>query len=221
MENDGVKYGFSSKVFGNIDFELGEERGGIRDFLGKMGVKRRDVTVMNQVHSDEVREVLGKDKGRVIKECDGMFTKEVGLYLAVRCADCLPVLFYDEKKRVCGVVHVGRRGTYKKFLKKVIEAVCEKGIKVWELVFVFGPCICAKCYQVDERIACEFKKKFDVGIEGRNLDIGLINKNEILKMGAKEGNILEFEICTFEDEDFFSYRKGDEGEFVGLIGLTS
>jgi copper oxidase (laccase) domain-containing protein len=60
---------------------------------------------MDQVHGAEVRTV--ESGGRY--ECDGIFTGLPELALVVRTADCLPLIFFSESKRVAGAVHMGWR----------------------------------------------------------------------------------------------------------------
>ena len=51
---------------------------------------------------------------------DGMITNTPGLLLAIKTADCVPVLVADVKRRVVGAFHAGWRGT--------VARVVEKGV---------------------------------------------------------------------------------------------
>ena len=48
---------------------------------------------------------------------DGLMSREPGLLLTIRIADCLPVLLVDPRRRAVAVVHAGWRGA----LARVIE----------------------------------------------------------------------------------------------------
>lgn len=173
---------------------------------------------MIQTHSGKV--ILVKDKG--IYKADGILTKEKGLRLIVKVADCIPLFIFSENADFAGVLHVGWKG--------IKEGIIEEGIKKTKeltkgkkLFFSLGPSICKECYEVGEGFFAElsavnsnvfnfFQKKnnklyFDLR--------GLARK--LLENKAEEYNSLE--LCTYCSQDlFYSYRRGDRNKRnLGII----
>lgn len=63
----------------------------------KIGVKRNNLILVNQYHSDKFFLIKKSLKKKL--DGDGMITAEKGLALGILTADCAPVLFYDKKKK--------------------------------------------------------------------------------------------------------------------------
>ncbi len=66
------------------------------------------VAHMRQVHGTEVRAI--DDPATDPPACDGLATGRRGLALVVQTADCVPLVFWDERKNVVAAVHAGWRG---------------------------------------------------------------------------------------------------------------
>ena len=84
------------------------------------------LVVLNQVHSAVIHRVYGSRArrgallacaSRVTLRCrplahgDGLITNAPGVLLAVKVADCLPVIVADRKRKAVGIFHAGWRGT--------------------------------------------------------------------------------------------------------------
>ncbi len=175
---------------------------------------------MQQIHSNIVQVVQEKN---TLYKCDGLVTNKKNTPLMVMVADCIPILFYDEVKRVIGVAHAGRVGTFENIAKNTVVSMEEnfncnpKDIKV-----TLGPSIQKCCYEVSQEMATytqdTFGKEF---VENRNIDLQGINKKQLLAMGILEKNITISSICTqCSNAPYFSYRKDNScGRFAGIIML--
>ena len=66
---------------------------------------------LDQVHGGSlaVIEAPPKTRGR-IAGCDALLTRQPGVALLVRTADCLPLVIADPSRGVVGIVHAGWRG---------------------------------------------------------------------------------------------------------------
>ena len=120
----------------------------------KIGCKSSNLAFLNQVHSDKFYFIKKKTKKKL--KGDALITNKRGLAIAILTADCAPILFYDNKKKIIGAVHAGWRGAYKKIIVKITKYLLKKGSNLNNLYFVIGPSIAQKNYEIGK----EFKKKF-------------------------------------------------------------
>ncbi len=92
---------------------------------------------------------------------DGMITSTPGLLLAIKTADCVPVLIADMKRRVVGAFHAGWRGTAARIVEKAVgEMRHQFGSSPRDLRAAIGPCIRRCCYSVGSEVREEFESQF-------------------------------------------------------------
>ena len=97
---------------------------------------------------------------------DGMISNTPGLLLAVKAADCVPVLLVDVKRRVVGAFHAGWRGTGARVVEKGVgEMRCHFKSDPQDLWAAIGPCIRKCCYSVGEEVRAEFESQFTYASE--------------------------------------------------------
>jgi purine-nucleoside/S-methyl-5'-thioadenosine phosphorylase / adenosine deaminase len=137
-------------------------------FLRAVGAASDDgawsLVPLQQIHSSLVHKV--DSASRAPLSGDGLITNTPGLALAIRTADCVPVLVADVKHRAVGAFHAGWRGT--------VARVVEKGIGEMRRHFdslprdlraVIGPSIRRCCYQVGAEVRAEFESQFSYADE--------------------------------------------------------
>jgi len=92
---------------------------------------------------------------------DGLITDTPALLLAVKTADCVPVLVADIKRRVVGALHAGWRGTVARIAEKGVgEMRRQFGSLPRDLRAAIGPSIRRCCYQVGPEVRAEFESQF-------------------------------------------------------------
>lgn len=103
----------------------------------------RAIRWCHQVHG-RVLATLSEEPGdpfggsACVGRCDGLLTDEAGVLLAVRTADCVPVLLHGGG--VVAAVHAGWRGTAAGIVPAVIRRfLVEYGVDPRELRAVIGP----------------------------------------------------------------------------------
>jgi YfiH family protein len=188
--------------------------------------------VANQTHSDHIKIITKKEaKGwesleDAVEDCDALITNVKGIVLTILTADCVPVLLYDNEKKVVAAVHAGWKGTKANIVAKTVLKMKEiYACNPENIVAAVAPSIGSCCYEVGEDVAKHF---FDIlkGVTKREdkymLDLPYINKYQLLESGLKEEHIEMSNVCTACDfERYFSYRKekGCSGRFMSIIGM--
>lgn len=117
----------------------------------------RDLVMLHQVHSARVhvvdRAFLAARAVGELAEGDALVAgpELVGVALAVRAADCVPVVIADPVRRVIGAAHAGRAGVLSDVVGATVAAMCDLGAR--EMTAWVGPHIHAECYEVPAGMA--------------------------------------------------------------------
>jgi len=128
-----------------------------RRVAAAMGVKPERLYLVKQVHGRDVRCVRADDapEGVGAESADALVTQVHGVAIAVRTADCVPVLLVDLHTRTVAAVHVGWRGAVAGIVPNSVAALREQaGSRARVLAAIFphiGPC----CFEVGDDIAAQ------------------------------------------------------------------
>ena len=114
---------------------------------------------VRQIHSAIIRLVDAVPAH--VSAGDGMLTDTPKLLLAIKTADCVPVLVADVSRRVVGAFHAGWRGTVARVVEKGVgEMRHQFGSKPSNLRAAIGPCVRKCCYSVGAEVRAEFESQF-------------------------------------------------------------
>ena len=107
----------------------------------------KNMLLLNQVHGNNVAYIdeLTTDFN-IWPEADALVTKKPNIVLAVRTADCVPVLLASSDGSIIGAVHCGWRSAKLDIIEKVANTMKQKGAS--DVVAVIGPSINQKSYEV-------------------------------------------------------------------------
>jgi YfiH family protein len=208
--NDGQFF----SAFGTKKLPESKDNSGIKDFLQRKSIKYRHIYRVQQIHSNKIIEVTFSNVSN-IEEGDGLITDDKNIVLAIKTADCVPIIFADKKDGLIGISHQGWKGTYARLAQKMIQKFIERGSSKKDILVAIGPSIGQCCYEVQDDVFSKFKQEFplykDIGSQVENKkSINLIKCNylQLLEVGIAKENIEFFPFCTCCDEDiFFSYRR--------------
>lgn len=183
---------------------------------------------MKQIHSDKVHIVTDENNFLNPPTCDALITNKTNTPLMVMVADCSPILFYDDEKKVIAVAHAGRAGAFKNIVKNVVGCfVNEFGSNTKNIYASIGASIRACCYEVGSEIydeACENNLEYAMNKRENNyyLDINKILETQLLACGIEKEHIEISDNCTCcKNNTYFSYRAdGVTGRLAGVIKLN-
>jgi len=97
---------------------------------------------------------------------DGLITDKPALLLAIKTADCVPVLVADGQRWVVGAFHAGWRGTLARIVQKGVgEMQRHFGSVPSDLFAAIGPCIGRCCYSVGPEVRAQFESQFAYALE--------------------------------------------------------
>jgi len=168
--------------------------------------------------------------------CDALVSKTPNVLLAVKTADCVPVLIGDPVTRSFAAVHAGWRGTSASILPHAINKLTsEYGAEAANLRVAIGPAANSCCYEVGSDVMGVFKERFS-GAESlfaatrdghARIDLHRANREQLINAGVSANRIHVAPFCTMDRNDlFFSYRQekklhGRVGRLMSVIGTRS
>lgn len=151
-------------------------------------------------------------------EADGLYVCEPGLRIAIKTADCLPLLLCTATKSVAMVLHAGWRGICAGIVSKGVQHL-RKISGEEKVCVVLGPSICGFHYEVGPELVEALLTKEsgladskDIGLclqKGRTdrwqLDIASAALLILLEEGVEPQHISVLSSCTYDK--WSSYRR--------------
>jgi polyphenol oxidase len=174
------------------------------------------LATLKQVHSSTCVPADGR-KG-ILGEGDALVENAPGSVVAVKTADCVPILLADERRRAVAAVHAGWRGTAARIAVKAVGLMREAfGTDPADLHAGLGPGIGACCYEVGPEVLEQF------GGQGRGyLDLAVQNARQLEEAGVTRHRIYASNLCTMcRNGEFHSFRRDRElaGRLYSFAGL--
>lgn len=116
-------------------------------------------------HVWRVRQVHGVTAHTdAVAPCDGTWpegdllaTDRDDVALAIRTADCVPLLYADRRTGVVAAVHAGWRGTVAGAAARMVDVLARRfGSVATDLIVAIGPCVGPEAYEVSEDVVDAF-----------------------------------------------------------------
>ncbi|MBP1693315.1 MAG: uncharacterized protein H6Q37_1198 [Chloroflexi bacterium] len=186
-----------------------------------------------QVHSNEV---VISDRPRPTSQphiqADAILTAQQGVTLFMRFADCVPVLLYDPRRKVIGLVHAGWMGTVNHIAARAVEAMqAAFHSNPMEILAAVGPSIGPHHYEIGPEVVMQVQQAFgqdapavlESSKDGKpavKFDLWNANRLVLERAGVRQVEIAG--ICTAcNPKDWYSHRgeNGQTGRFGAVIAL--
>ena len=175
-----------------------------------IGIGADHIMIPRQTHSTNVR--LVNTFGEV-SDTDAVITAEKGLCIAVKTADCIPVLVYDVRKQQIAAIHAGWRGTVGRIVEKTLRLMDSRAE---DLRAIIGPGISLDSFEVGDEVYEQFvqagfpmqrlAKRYPSG-EGEKWHINLKDANRWLLEQNGVGDIKVSDVDTLTSPHFYSARR--------------
>jgi polyphenol oxidase len=173
------------------------------------------LATLHQIHSNTWIPACGRTG--VLGDGDALLENTPGHLVAVKTADCIPILLVDEERRAVAAVHAGWRGTVAGIARNALRGMREKfGTRPAHVHAAIGPGIGKCCYEVGADVAAQFGEAGPC-----HIDLVETNRRQLIEAGIPESRIYAANLCTkCGIEDFHSYRRDKEqaGRMLSFIG---
>ena len=239
MYRDNFKYkfftknnGFSRGIYKGLNCgKYSEDKASIVNknlnyALNKFGLNGRHLILPNQNHSNRCI-IINSPKDKV-KICDALVTKSTEVILGVTTADCLPIIFLDNQKKIIGVCHAGWRGISKGIIEETMNKMLLIGSSYNNINAIIGPCIRQKSYEIQRDFNKNSKIPYIENYILKNNDkiyLNLVGIAKKIMTNYKIKSIKDTKKNTYLDSNYFSYRESihqkniDYGRNLSLIAI--
>lgn len=199
------------------------ELDGLPWLIHGFGTRQSDVpgrfaqlATLHQVHSADC--IAAGGRSGQLGQGDALLEDLPGAVVAVKTADCIPILLADERNRAVAAVHAGWRGTAARIAQRAVEAMGRRfGSLPAGLHAAIGPGIGPCCYEIGPEVAAQF------GHLGRtHLDLPAVNRRQLVEIGIPESRIYVCHFCTMcRADEFHSFRRDKEaaGRLYSFAGI--
>jgi len=221
--------GISPAPFDSLNFGegLGDASGNIaanlKSLIGLTGIAHPPHQA-RQTHGTDVLYCSGEGDIHDI-DADCLITDQADRALAVRTADCLPVLLADPVAGIIAAVHAGWRGTAANIVACAIEEMKQRGASPARIIASLGPCIGPCCFHIEEDTAAALSASAPgasklIHQHPLRADLTGLNRLQLLQSGLTTDNIESLQTCTSCNKDaYFSFRrdKGETGRHLAVV----
>ncbi|MFN3301856.1 MAG: peptidoglycan editing factor PgeF [Patescibacteria group bacterium] len=229
-------YGVSTKKDGSMKLfgQKEKDKKNLKNrqkFLSLFNLKIKDVVWAKLNHQGRVKIVTFKNCGQWIKNVDGLITKEENVFLSLTIADCFPVFFFEPKKKIIALAHASWRAILKGLISRIIKTIKKRFLsQPKDILMGIGPGIRSCHFEVKEKVAKKFLKKFGQKVLIKRKDQSFIDLAKSIKLEAIKNKILPQNIedikeCTYcLKNKYFSYRRQRTKEIkamMAIIGLKN
>jgi purine-nucleoside/S-methyl-5'-thioadenosine phosphorylase / adenosine deaminase len=242
LEQIGVPHGFSTRIGGvsiapfdslNMGNPSGVEKQdeweriheNYRRLQIAIGFAGKQRCWVHQVHGGDVVRVRRGAEFTCGACADALVGDDPERLLAVRVADCVPILIAAGDGHTVAAVHAGWRGVIARAVPAAVREI--RRLTDQPIVAAVGPCIGFDAFEVGTEVVKQFEQSFGadapVKLNGEakgRVDLRRAVQLQLLAAGVTSEQIDLSDRCTYRDADeFFSHRRdrGVTGRMAALI----
>jgi hypothetical protein len=219
--NTALHFGLSVKDDGSMK-NAPENRAA---FFAKQNLVSKIIVAADLAHSDKVLIADDVTESKMIPNYDALITNNPNLILNLTVADCLPVYFYDTKKKVIALAHAGWRGVVSEIVKNVVVTFIEHYNSDPSDIEVFvGPHIHDCHFEIGEELVEKFSPA-NIIYRDHKIFVNLAQEvvGQLIASGILSDKIKISAECTYCLRDkYFSFRRDKPEQLetmVAYIGL--
>lgn len=164
-----------------------------------------------QVHGDVVVDAATAAEA----QADAIACDDPGLLVAVRTADCVPILLGCRRRGAVVAIHAGWRGLVADVPAAAVRHLVADGSASDDLVAAIGPAIGVEAFEIGHEVADAFHESgLSAAVHDRiprpHADLHAAARQRLIDAGLAPDRIDGVECCTAADRRYFSHRR-DEG----------
>jgi YfiH family protein len=217
----------------NLSYKVGDDKESVTKNRNEVAtyfqLNPEKLVFPDQCHTNHVKIVDSNSVLSDFENTDALITQLKNTGIGVLAADCVPVAFYNPKRKIIAVAHAGWKGTVSRIVQNVvIEMSHTFSCQSKDIHIGIGPAISQKNYEVGEDVVTEIMKlgadkkdflKYNHDHTKANPDLQEINRRLLIEAGILPENIEIMKLCTHENAGiFFSARR--DGFHCGRFGLV-
>lgn len=159
-------------------------------------------------------------------EADAVLTRHPGEVVAVKTADCLPILIVNKTKTVAIAIHAGWRGLTSGIISHAVAAITDDQVLPQHLIAVVGPAIAREHFEVGSEVVeailaplsgitrSQALLALAKGSQDRwHVDLHVAAAFALAQTGILPTHIEVIQACTKTDTRWHSFRR--EGNAMG------
>lgn len=148
----------------NLGFNSGDNKEHVMQnraiLRNTLDINANDIIFPKQTHSAAIKTIgIGylNAEENFLSETDAVITDLRGVCIGVKTADCVPVLLFDQKKKVIAAVHAGWRGTVQQIAHLTVKRmISEFNSDPGDIIAGIGPSISPDVYEVGPEVWSQF-----------------------------------------------------------------
>lgn len=166
-----------------------------------------DAIKMNQVHSADCLYITQMPKE--VPSVDALITDKAGLKLAVKTADCAPILIADTNRHLVAAIHAGWKGAFQGVIESTILKMIELGGNPKNMVAGIGPHLQIQSFEISPEMYALFPVTESPFFTEENNKIHFDFDAYVIHRLRRSGiEIIEsVGIDTYSNHEYNSYRR--------------
>lgn len=184
-----------------------------------------NLALMKQVHGSTVLVIDKAPDPENPPMADGFITQTPGLKLAVKTADCIPLLIADPLQKTVGAFHVGWKPGLLGIVESAILTFQKLGSQPQHLVAALGPALGKPSFPVSKEMMQLYPEPERIFFEQKEEGIFFDNTAYIIYRLKRAGiqNIWASSTNTYRDLTYHSFRRenGAKGRQYSIIFLNT